>query len=75
MFAERLTMIGHHDDKGAIECACGAQAIEKGSERRVGVCDLAEIRIRNVSGSVRLWRFVRLVGVVEVDPGKVGLRA
>ena len=70
VLAERLPVVRRDDDERAVERARAAQAIQKGTERRVRVGDFPRVRIGGVARSIRLRRLVGIVRIVEVDPGE-----
>jgi hypothetical protein len=75
VLAERFTVIRRKNDKRVLQRAGGAEASEEATERRIGIGDLAVVRLTGVFRSIWLGRCVRLVRVVQMDPDEEGLMA
>ncbi len=73
MLAKALAVVRGDRDQGLCELPRRPQGVDQSPERGVGVRHLGVIG--RESRRVRLRRAVGFVGVVEVDPGKEGLRA
>ena len=75
VFAEALAVIAHHHDDGAIGEVMRIEIAEQPADLRIDEGDLADVRMPGVARLERLWRIVRRVRVVEMDPAEEALRA
>ena len=70
VISQRLAVIRGHDDQCVRISALIENGLQHRTERRIDRGDFSRIRIRGKSGSVRLWRRIGKVRLVQVDPRK-----
>ena len=70
VLSEPFAMVRGHDEEGVLSQAEALQGPVEPPDQLVGPRHFAVVRASGVPGGIRLRRLVRIVGIVEVDPGE-----